>query len=43
LASREAIRARRVSTSDVEVVDDDFRVWSSLSSDDLVFSGEENS
>jgi hypothetical protein len=36
--SRDAIRARSVSTSDVDVVEEDFRVSSSLSRADLAFS-----
>lgn len=39
-ASRVAIRARRVSASEFEVVDEDFKVCSSLSSDDLAFSAD---
>ena len=41
-ASSDVIRARRVSTSEVDVLEDDLRVWSSLSSDDLAFSNREH-
>ena len=37
-ASNDVIRACKVSTSDVEVVEEDFKVCSSLSRDDLAFS-----
>lgn len=36
--SREVIRARRVSASELEVVEEDFSVWSSLSSAERAFS-----
>lgn len=36
--SRDEIRFRKVSTSDVDVVEEDFKAWSSLSRDDRVFS-----
>jgi hypothetical protein len=38
--SSEAIRVFSVSTSEVDVVEEDFRVWSSLSMDERVFSTE---